>query len=275
MCRKGTFYRKSDSRSVKRWQCFACRKSFSQATFDPCFRQHKRRVNFQLYRLLSSGISQRRAAIVLNIHRTTVSRKLVFLASICALENEADRKVYEADDLQIKNAQFDELETFEHTKYKPLSVSLMVTHPDRKVLGFEVAVMPPKGIHAAKARIKYGPRADLRQEGLGKLFTRMQSVIHPDALLTSDQCPRYPSMVKRHFPHVRHKTVKGKRGAIVGQGELKKTAFDPLFSLNHTCAMLRANINRLFRKTWCTTKKKEKLELHLAIYSHYHNRHLT
>jgi len=37
-----------------------------------------------------------------------------------------------------------------------------------------------------------------------------------------------------------HRTVKGRRGSIAGQGELKKIGFDPLFSLNHTCAMLRA-----------------------------------
>jgi hypothetical protein len=58
---------------------------------------------------------------------------------------------------------------------------------------------------------------------------------------------------------------------LTGQGELKVGGFDPIFSLNHTCAMLRANINRLFRKTWCTTKKMEMLEHHLAIYALYHN----
>jgi hypothetical protein len=36
--------------------------------------------------------------------------------------------------------------------------------------------------------------------------------------------------------------------------------------------MLRANINRLFRRTWCTTKKKERLEQHLAVYLDFHNR---
>ena len=47
---------------------------------------------------------------------------------------------------------------------------------------------------------------------------------------------------------------KGEKAAITGQGELKKKQRDPLFSINHTLAMLRANINRLVRRTWCTTK---------------------
>ncbi|HEY8279241.1 MAG TPA: transposase, partial [Bdellovibrionota bacterium] len=77
-----------------------------------------------------------------------------------------------------------------------------------------------------------------------------------------------------HFPKALHKTYEGKRGAQGGQGELKKVKFDPLFSLNHTCAMFRANVNRLFRKTWCTTKRIDRLRAHLMIYAHYHNRHL-
>jgi hypothetical protein len=58
---------------------------------------------------------------------------------------------------------------------------------------------------------------------------------------------------------------------VVGQGELKKVGRDPLFSLNHTCAMLRANLNRLFRRTWCTTKRIDRLEAHLWIYVRFHN----
>jgi hypothetical protein len=39
--------------------------------------------------------------------------------------------------------------------------------------------------------------------------------------------------------------------------------------------MLRANLNRLFRKTWCTTKNKQGLIDHLSLYVEFHNRVLT
>ncbi len=38
-----------------------------------------------------------------------------------------------------------------------------------------------------------------------------------------------------------------------------------------TLAMLRANINRLVRRTWCTTKKPERLAAHIwlhALFNH-------
>jgi len=66
-----------------------------------------------------------------------------------------------------------------------------------------------------------------------------------------------------------------RRGCSTGQGELKKLVYDPIFSLNHTCAMLRANLNRLFRKTWCTTKTVQGLVDPLSIHVRYHNTRLT
>jgi hypothetical protein len=93
-------------------------------------------------------------------------------------------------------------------------------------------------------------------------------------VIKSDSNPHYPNSVKKAFPEARHISFQGKRGSLSGQGELKKVKFDPLFSLNHTCAMLRANVNRLFRKTWCTTKKREHLYAHLMIYADYHNHQL-
>ena len=39
--------------------------------------------------------------------------------------------------------------------------------------------------------------------------------------------------------------------------------------------MLRANISRLIRKTWATTKRADRLAAHIAIYAWYHNEVLT
>ena len=92
-----------------------------------------------------------------------------------------------------------------------------------------------------------------------------------NARIFSDQNPHYEPDVKKHFPEALYKTYKGRRGCVVGQGELKSGGFDPLFCLNHTAAMLRANMNRLFRRTWCTTKTVFGLEDHIAIYARAHN----
>ncbi len=59
------------------------------------------------------------------------------------------------------------------------------------------------------------------------------------------------------------------------QGELKRGGFDPLFALNHTCAMFRDHLKRLSRRTWCTTKRASCLQDLLYVYAWFHNERLA
>jgi hypothetical protein len=212
-------------------------------------------------------MSQRRCALVLVLNRKTVVRKFLTLSQ----DAEFSFRKKNLSSPRSRVIEFDDLETFETTKCKPLSVTIAVESRTRRILGISVSRMPPKGLLVHKARTKYGPRIDERSEGRRRLFHQVKDLIHEDALIKSDANPHYPPDVKKHFPLSKHVSYLGKRGSLGGQGELKKVRFDPLFSLNHTCAMLRANINRLFRKTWCTTKRSDRLHAHLVLYAQYHN----
>ena len=212
----------------------------------------------------------RRMALKWRLHRTTVSRKILFLSRLCEVANlnELRRK-------QVSCFQFDDLETFEHSKLKPLSMTIAVDPSDRKILGFRVSQMAAKGLLARRSLKKYGPRTDERKLAREELFRELKPSILPNAVIMSDQNPHYISDVKKHFPQAQYIQFKGRRGCVVGQGELKAGGFDPLFNLNHNYAMFRANMNRLFRRTWCTTKKKVNLARHAQIYVWYHNNILT
>lgn len=271
--RVGFFYRSSDKSYVRRYRCRSCRRSFSAATRKPEYRQKKRQLNGELLLLFNSGISQRRLSLTHGLNRNTVVRKFRFLAHLAKKEHAAWQTIQSL--APISDVQFDDLETSEHTKCKPLSVALAVDAKSRKILSFQVSRMPAKGHLAEISRRKYGPRRDERPNGWGRLMKELKPLITKDACLLSDENPHYINPVKNHHPEVDHQTVKSRRGCIAGQGELKKIGFDPLFSLNHTCAMLRANLNRLFRRTWCTTKTIRGLEDHLALYVVFHNQVLT
>ena len=247
--------------------CLRCRRFFSAATHHPAVKQKKRHMNHPLKELLCSGVSLRRAARLLKLSRTTVARKLIYLGSQAQTQLRESNLEFPPSEV----IEFDDQETFEHTKCKPLSITLAVESGTRRILGFEVSRMPANGHLAKIARKKYGPRADERPIGRRRLFEKIKPLVLPHATIKSDQNPHYPHDVKKYFPSAVHTAFKGQRGSIGGQGELKKIRFDPLFSLNHTCAMTRANMNRLFRKTWCTTKIPERLRDHFAIYAVYHN----
>jgi len=222
--------------------------------------------------LLGNSVSQRATAKVLGINRKTVVRKLLFLG----LQAQRARLKRLGDLGQRKDKlvaiQFDEMESFERSKCLPLSIPLAVVAGTREILSFRVGSMPAKGPLAAISRKKYGAREDERPKIAYSLFEEIRPALSPEVRITSDQNPKYPDWIRPHFPKATHRAVKGKRGCVVGQGELKRVVFDPLFSLNHTCAMLRANINRLFRRTWCTTKRADRLAAHIELYVQIHNR---
>ena len=270
----GHYFRKSDSRRIQRWKCPHCQKSFSSAIFNSCYRQKKRRLNHKIYILLCSGNSIRRIAFLLNTHRITVSRKLQFLAQQARVEHTELLLNLSKKNKKIEKIQFDELETSEHTKCKPIAIELVVEEKRRMILGVKASSMPAKGKIAKKARKKYGFRVDQRKQGWEKVFNQIKDCVSPELIGTSDSHTLYPSLFKKTFPKGKHIQVKGVRGCIVGQGELKKISYDPLFSLNHTCAMFRANVNRLIRRTWCTTKKMNFLQDHLDLYVKFHNQKL-
>lgn len=211
--------------------------------------------------------------MILKVHRTTVARKLQFLGFQARARQTKFLALYSQS--PIEKVQFDELETFEHTKMKPLSVAIAIEEKTRKILDFQVSSMPAKGLLAKKSREKYGRRENDRSKGMKTLFENLQPIVQPYAEFLSDKEPRYPKWLRDSSEYWTHKTTKGRRGCVTGQGELKRGGYDPLFALNHTCAMLRANINRLFRRTWNTTKKPERLRDHLSIYMDFHNRVLT
>lgn len=273
LIRNGYYRRLRDQKRVRRFLCLDCRRSFSPSRFTPEAWQKKRDLNEPIRKLLCSGVSQRRIARLFDLDPKTVSRKLMFLSERATEDHEREKEARIQSGERISHLQFDEMESFEHTKCKPLSIPLAVCAKSRRILGFSVASMPASGPLAKLAQKKYGQRPDHRGREAKRIFQNLASLLAPELLIQTDQNPKYPAWIRSQLAPscFTHQTFKGRRGCIVGQGELKKIGFDPLFSLNHTAAMIRANVNRLFRRTWCTTKKIERLADHLWLYVQYHN----
>jgi transposase-like protein len=270
--KNGFFRRTSDRRRLQCYLCRCCGSRFSEATGSSAFGQKKRQLNRPLALMLGSGVTMRRAGILLRTTRKTVARKLHYLGDLLNDKNQ----LLIAERAPIAAVQFDEMETFEHTKCKPVAIALAVEKDTRLILGAEVSTMPAKGKLANIAVKKYGRRHNGRRYGLKLLFEGIASLLAPEVVLESDECPLYKGMVGQTLganPDIKitYNQHKGARGCITGQGELKKLVRDPLFSLNHTAAMLRANISRLFRRTWNTTKKLSCLLDHIRIYAYFHN----
>ena len=189
-------------------------------------------------------------------------RKFLWLKTVIDL-NRAKLKFF------ASTLQFDELETIHHTKCKPLSVALMVNEK-YVLLGAQVAEMPAKGRLAAFSRKKYGPRQDERHQKLRQLFRETKERLQErPMIIESDQKPGYENCVTEFFKEVRYQRHKSPDRVKLQERlheKSNKKRFDPLFAINQKCALLRSHIKRLTRRSWCTTKKPENLQLHLDLF---------
>jgi len=266
LIRYGFFRRLEDGRRIQRFRCRRCGRTCSSSTFRPAYRQHRRRLNPEIERLLVAKMNLAQIARHVGANPKTIARKLCYLGELRLAELDAF-----VPSERYRHVQFDEMQSSEHTKCKPLSIPVAVDARTYRILAFDVCSMPAQHPLVEISLRKYGPRRDDRPEAIARVIRRIAPMVKRGGLITTDMAPRYPAPIMRHVPHVSHVAVRSRKARAVGQGELKRIGFDPLFPLNHTAAMIRDGVSRLVRKTWANTKRPDRLNLHLAVYAHYYN----
>ena len=223
-------------------------------------------MNQKVFKLICKGNSQRGIALILDVKPEAIALRIRKFAILAKKHLKLTRR-----EEGLSEVFFDEMESFEHTKCKPVTIPIAVNPKSRKILSLRVGKIAAKGLLAEISRKKYGPRKCERKKKLTDVLTEIKDFSKQNISFSTDESPHYPKLVKLILPESKHIQHKGRRGCVVGQGELKATGRDPLFSLNHTFAMIRDNVKRLSRRTWCTTKKINMLENILYIYSYFHN----
>lgn len=172
--------------------------------------------------------------------------------------------------MHAEQLQFDELETIEHTKCKPVNLVLLVNEK-YQLLAAKAAVMPAKGRLAEFSRKKYGKRKNQRAEKMQEAFEDVKNcLVGPILEIRSDAHPAYRKFVKQYFPDTPYLQFSARAQKMKYQERMHeknhKNTHDPLFIVNHISGRLRDRIKRLVRRNWCTTKKVENLQLCLDLY---------
>jgi transposase-like protein len=263
----GFFITRWNAQPVRRYRCLDCRVTFSTHTFKSTYRQKRPDLNATIYKWYVSGATQRRMAQVMNISRTTVVRKFLFLAREAKIKQAESLKHFQGEAFQ-----FDEMESFEHTRLKPLSIAIAVDAKTRKLLATTVAPFPCKGPRAAFARQKYGFRPDLRRDAR-KTLMDMLTPLSPLSI-TTDFHPAYPKLLQTVLPNTIHRQTKRvKQNRNYFHKNRRRNFADQLFALNFVCAKIRHDLSRMARRVWVTTKKPERLQAHLELFLAYHNKY--
>lgn len=270
---RGRFQRRCDRRSVRRFHCHACRRSFSVQTFRVDYRLHRPDLTAPIFDVFVSKVTQRQAARNLTCTRKTVRRRMILLARHAsefharALERAASRGALQ-DSFQL-----DELETFERDRrLRPVTMPILIHVASRFVLHVEVGSLPSRGrlrprdlARKREMEAVEGVRVSQSREAVKRCFETLARTLGPKAWPTirTDKRPSYATVLRETLPDgYEHRA---------SPGDAPKTKSNPLWPINHTLGMWRDGLSRLVRRTWGVTKERAWLARHAWVWIAYRN----
>ncbi len=265
--RMGHYRRRIDRREVPRYRCRSCGRSFSSQTDRPSYRERRADVNGMLFRLLCSGVTFRRAAAILGVHRGTVADKARRMADRALAIH--GRRLADGG-LRASLIQFDEMQTFLHTRLKPVTVAVAATGGG-EIVAVDVAPISPFGSMVHRARRKYPEWRDGRRAAQESVLREVGRCAEPGAEIRTDASRHYRPLVERHAPGARLVQHISPGNRDHHEENPASGGHDPMFALNHLFATLRQDLSRLGRSTWATTKSLEGLLNHLMLYVAWRN----
>ena len=258
--RRGAYSTKCHPLPIQRFQCKGCRKVFSQQTTTATHHQKHPEINALLARLLCEGVTLRGCSRVLGCTYDTVKSRTDWLA---VQARTAHEQALASGRLSTSWMQFDEMMTFEHARSRTLGIALVVRGKTAEILSITVGRIPSSGHLATIGKTRYAWTANEGPATCRRALEQAAIAAKKDACTVScDKATSYPKLVAATIPHA----------VVDARKRSKETgAFDPMFSLNLTCAKIRASVAVMARKTWTTTKSIEKLQDKLDIFVAVHN----
>ena len=264
--RRGFYFPKCRREGVPRFRCRSCGRGFSRQTFRHDYRDHRPADNVPLFMLLASGVGLRQCGRFLEMDARAVQQKKRKMSLMLALlhGNLCPRL------LKGNCFVLDEEETYETASIRPLTMPVLIEKDTWFVVATAVGSirrLAPLG-SARRDRQdreeRKGPRPDQSNECVRRVLQELaRKVPTGDILLRTDQKSSYATIAKAVFP--------GRLVHEQSSSRLLRNASNPLFPINVTLAMTRDNCGRLRRRSWLVTKKAERLQNHLAIFTAYRN----
>ena len=255
--KRGWLKNKKEPKPIRQYQCKACKARFSVNSLKDTYKQHKPQLNDQIMTLYCEGNTLRGIARILKIGYQTVVRKWRFMADKARIRHEV---ALNHKEIVTKYIQFDQMETFEHTKEKPLGIALSIRPKTGQILSAKVCRVPIRALSISKAKVTaYNKKTDRKEAFYKMLYETKQALDEGYSVLSCDGEREAVRMAKIMCPK-----------SLI---ETHINDYAGMWRLNHTCAKLRHHLSRLKRKTWATTKSRHFLQMHLDLFIAYQNKY--
>jgi len=268
--RFGSYHPKCRSHPVQRYRCRHCKRTFSRQTFRADYRDHKPDRNARLFLLIASGVGIRQSSRQIGLTLKNTQNKLRKIARHLRRLNLNLRSRLDGD----VRFHFDEIETYEGQRNaRPLTVPVLVESSSRYIVWAESGTIRPRGKMTPKrvraileSQKRHGIRRDRSRRAIRRTLNRGADLLGDSTrlILRTDEKSSYPRLARRAFPVTRLTHVKT-------NSKLPRTAWNPLFPINHEEALMRDLMGRLRRRSWLVSKMRRYLDLGLHVHIAFRN----
>ena len=253
--KKGWIKTKKNPKPIRQYQCKACKHRFSCNSLKTSKLQKRPDLNSKIAELYCEGNTLRGMARILKVNYKTVDRKFKYMANLARVQH---LKAMESKDIVTKYVQLDEMQTFEHTRRRPLGIQLSIRPKTGQILAAKVCRIPITALTLSPQKKAAYNQNTTRKQGMAAMLIETAKALHDGYSVVS--CDGGTEII-----HL---------SKIICDKSLIETHVNDyagMWRLNHTCAKLRHHVSRLARKTWATTKKMDRLQKHLDLFIAYQN----
>lgn len=240
--------------TTQRYECKSCQRTFTKRNESINYRHRKQHLREKIRVLYCEGMSLRAIGRALNLHRNTVTK--YFLENANRAWSNNMRRLREGG-IVTTYVQFDELETFEWTKKRPLGVQVSIRVKTGEIIHTKVCKIPVKALSVSKDYINKWNKKVNRRPAIAEMLWNTKHALNKDFATIVCDGARLPAKVAQDVFFDKQFNV------VATLSRNKK--------IDLTFLKMRQDISRLRRRTLATTKHRRYLQKHLDLYTDYHN----
>ena len=246
-------FQKTNKGKTQVYRCKDCNRRFTRRSHSINHRKRKQHLREKITKLYCEKMSLSGIARALNIHRNTVVK---YFRENAELARKANKKRL-GNDLLTSYVQFDQLETYEHTKRKPVGIQISIRPKTNEVISAKAGYIPLRALSVSKAYSSYwNLKANKSLHAQNMILETKKALKKSGATLSCDR-ERGALKIAKDFCLEDH--IK------ITPTEKRNKKIDMVFR------RIRNDISRLNRRTICTTKEVSQLQNHLDLWIDYHN----
>ena len=238
---------------TQKYQCKDCKKIFTKRTGTPNYRKRKQHLRDQITRRYCEKQSLRGLSRTMNASYPTIVK---YFRENAELARQANKKRL-GKGLVTSYVQFDQLETYEHTKRKPVGIQISIRWKTGEIVSAKVGYISIRALSVSKEYSEnWNVKARKSYHTLSMILDTKKALNKNASTITCDKEKSQLNLLQ-DFCHEDFITI--------APSSAENKRIDRVFR------RIRNDVSRLNRKTICTTKDINQLQNHLDLYTEYHN----